>query len=512
MMKKLLYLALLMPLTNFGQVLSANFDDGVVPPDGWSFEQTNADETWKPTLIALTGAGSATVSYDPALVDQNERLITPSVNLTGFTTVSLKFTTSESYYWSVTPNNFYDTFVEVSTDGGLTWNQVWSEIDLGVFTSFVSIPVTVDLSSYAGNSDVKIAFHYVGNNGADWTIDDVSIVTCLSPTSPALVTTTATSASVTWAGTSANYEVEYGVSGFTQGSGTVVPVTSAAYAFSNLEPSTTYQYYVRSICSANSQSEWLGPIAFTTVCEGAAEVPMTEDFESAVAPALPACSSTQNVGTGNDWAVSAITEYGFTTKHLRYKWSATSAANTWFFTKSVNLTAGQSYTLTYKYGNTGTTYVESLKVSLGMGANAAAMSATPLADHPAITNNTPNTNSVTFTPDATGAYNIGFNAYSIADRFYLFVDDITIDVALGTKQFDASQFDFFPNPVKDVLNLAYSQPMSSVEVYNMLGQKVVSEQANANQKQINMSGLSAGSYMVKVYSGDMVKTIKVVKQ
>jgi hypothetical protein len=83
---------------------------------------------------------------------------------------------------------------------------------------------------------------------------------------------------------------------------------------------------------------------------------------------------------------------------------------------------------------------------------------------------------------------------------------------LGTNPFDSTNFTYYPNPVKNVLNLSYNQEISSVEVFNLLGQKVSINTINANDAQVDMSHLSSGTYMVKVTSDNQVKTIKVVKE
>ncbi|TRW23098.1 T9SS type A sorting domain-containing protein [Flavobacterium zepuense] len=155
-------------------------------------------------------------------------------------------------------------------------------------------------------------------------------------------------------------------------------------------------------------------------------VPYSENFESVTIPALPPCTTNQNVGTGNNWTTSVPGSNGFTTKTLTYLYSL-NAANTWFYTKALNLTGGTSYRLTYKYGNNG--YTESLKVAYGTANNATAMT-TVLADQPSITNSDgPLTKTIDFTPATTGVYYIGYNIYSIANQNSLFVDDITLDVS-----------------------------------------------------------------------------------
>ena len=86
------------------------------------------------------------------------------------------------------------------------------------------------------------------------------------------------------------------------------------------------------------------------------------------------------------------------------------------------------------------------------------------------------------------------------------------DASLGNSSFDNANFSFYPNPVKNVLNLSYNQEISSVEVFNLLGQKVSSNRVSANNAQIDMSNLPKGAYLVKVTSDNQVKTIKVIKE
>src|SRR5690606_35598447 len=108
-----------------------------------------------------------------------------------------------------------------------------------------------------------------------------------------------------------------------------------------------------------------------------------------------------------------------------YQYNSAEAANSWLFTQGLNLTGGQSYRLTYSYGDMGgATFPEKLAVAYGSAPSATAMT-NALADHnPVIT--VFNTNVVDFTPATTGVYYIGFQAHSDADEFYLFLDDISV--------------------------------------------------------------------------------------
>ncbi|WP_445717728.1 LamG-like jellyroll fold domain-containing protein [Flavobacterium sp.] len=65
----------------------------------------------------------------------------------------------------------------------------------------------------------------------------------------------------------------------------------------------------------------------------------------------------------------------------------------------------------------------------------------------------------------------------------------------------------YPNPVNDVLNIETVLDIQSVEIYNIQGQKVLS----SNQKQINVSDLAFGMYMVRIQDVDNnIATKKIV--
>jgi hypothetical protein len=93
-------------------------------------------------------------------------------------------------------------------------------------------------------------------------------------------------------------------------------------------------------------------------------------------------------------------------------------------------------------------------------------------------------------------------------------EDYTLNVlpSLGTQSFDLNGFSVYPNPVIDVLNLSYITAISKISVLNLLGQEVIALPVNVAQSKIDMSGLSSGTYLVKITIGDIVNTIKVIKE
>ena len=345
----------------------------------------------------------------------------------------------------------------------------------------------------------------------DFTINVVPAPSCIPPTALTATNIASDSANLGWTenGTSSVWDIEWGTSGFTPTGTPNIAGATNTQNLPGLSPNTMYSFYVRADCGG-ATSTWTGPYSFTTTCV-ATDVPYTQDFESATTPALPNCTSQQNVGTGNLWTVVSNTTYGFTTKTLRYSWNSANDANVWFYTQGINLTGGTAYKISYDYGATGTTFPERLKVAYGTSASAAAMT-NAIDDHSSVDNATPINNVVEFTPATSGVYYFGFNAYSEADQFYLFVDNIVVDVQLGNNSFDNSNFTYYPNPVKDVLNLSYNQNISQVEVYNLVGQKMTSSSFDATTAQVDMSTYASGVYVVKVSSNNTTKTIRVIKE
>lgn len=93
-----------------------------------------------------------------------------------------------------------------------------------------------------------------------------------------------------------------------------------------------------------------------------------------------------------------------------------------------------------------------------------------------------------------------------------FVDNFTIDATQSNVSIEELGFTFYPNPVKDVLNINGLQTIDSASVMNMLGQQVMNVSPGVTNAQIDMSTLSAGVYLVQVTTNSRTSTIRVVKE
>ena len=63
-----------------------------------------------------------------------------------------------------------------------------------------------------------------------------------------------------------------------------------------------------------------------------------------------------------------------------------------------------------------------------------------------------------------------------------------------------------------MLNLNYSQELSGIKIFNMIGQELINKSFNADKIQVDMSGLPAGNYFIEVRSLETTKMIKVIKK
>jgi len=89
---------------------------------------------------------------------------------------------------------------------------------------------------------------------------------------------------------------------------------------------------------------------------------------------------------------------------------------------------------------------------------------------------------------------------------------ITAGIDLDTVAFETAKLKYYPNPVDQVLNLEYNQVISSLAVYNLLGQQILVSNPNNTAAKIDLSNLSSGTYIIKIASENNSKTIKVIKR
>ena len=91
--------------------------------------------------------------------------------------------------------------------------------------------------------------------------------------------------------------------------------------------------------------------------------------------------------------------------------------------------------------------------------------------------------------------------YTFTIQNTLSIDDNLVD----------STFSIYPNPTNSKVNIKSENKFDEVEIYNILGQKVLSSKILENQE-IDMSSLTSGTYFLKLKSESLIKNAKIIKQ
>ena len=531
-MKKitLLLFTLCLSFVSYAQYLTEGFEGGTtIPPIGWTHTQTNANETWTvSTVSANTGTNSAQVVYDAALGVQNETLTSPIMDLSSATNPQVTFFVNLSYYWAVTPNNNYDVIVSVFD--GTNTTQIWEEADLGVFTSYTWIEVTLDLTAYAGNSNIQLLFNYVGSDGASLNLDDILVEEAPSCPDPTLTFAdfAQTTADITMS-TSANYDIEWGEYPYTQGSGgsTATVTAGDAYQLTGLTAGVSYNVFVRQNCGTEF-SNYIELLVGTS--PDLSTLPLSEDFELDANQALVLNFGLSYGGTTNNWAFNFDdTTDGDTTNDFAYNGVVSYLSNNTFTTQDAD-----AYIF---YGPISMTTANEYTFSFYQRTRAVSAADTPAKDFDIVVSNTndgtattvlqafddiENTayiqRTVTFTPTTDGDYYFGVHDRTdvltgVAFGNSVFIDQINVSsMPLSVDEFNQNLFTNYYNKNSKTLNLESSGlTFTSIEIYSTLGQNVISKPLTNTSESINLASLTDGVYLAKVSINGNSKTIKFIK-
>jgi|GEM_PF-2799238 len=88
------------------------------------------------------------------------------------------------------------------------------------------------------------------------------------------------------------------------------------------------------------------------------------------------------------------------------------------------------------------------------------------------------------------------------------------ETLLGTDDLISFDFVYYPNPVRDVLNITSEKQIRSVTIYNLTGQKVSNiNSAEIFNGKVDVTSLSAGVYVFRtVLEGGQIETFKIIKK
>ncbi len=87
-----------------------------------------------------------------------------------------------------------------------------------------------------------------------------------------------------------------------------------------------------------------------------------------------------------------------------------------------------------------------------------------------------------------------------------------VNTNLGVEDLVENEFSFYPNPVSNELNISSKIEMEQIEVFDILGRKVLESKPNNTQANLKMEGFSSGLYIVNVTSEGKTASFKIVKE
>jgi hypothetical protein len=275
-------------------------------PDYWDVTNDilNAGNTYSPDVGDHTTGSSNYMWIDSSSDITANEMVSPLIDLSNLTAPYVGF-----WYLSQNTNNSILHSIALDVWDGTSW--------LNIVTQSSNFPTWVQVAGAVPSTVptiTKFRIHAIANPSGttsdyfynDLGVDDFFVIEtppCPLPNNQTVSNVTATEAVLGWTenGSATTWNIEYGVQGFTPGTGSTIVsgVTSNPYTLTSLMPATAYEYYVQSDCGAtNGVSTWTGPFAFITEC---VEVDnFVENFDTTPTGSgnLPICWS--KVGTSNN--------------------------------------------------------------------------------------------------------------------------------------------------------------------------------------------------------------------
>lgn len=271
-------------------------------------------------VLAVTGSGSSTMSVQINFTDATSQTATgiavsdwyggTSTAITGFQRMNRTTNALDNNTAPVGPN-MYQYAIPI-----LAANQA-KQISSILVTRTAAVGATATLNVFAVSIELPPA-------------------TCAAPTVPTAGSITTTTASLDWTqtGTPLGWQIKYGAPGFNPATaGTAIYTTTKPYTLNPpLVASTSYDYYVRAVCSTTDTSLWSPVKNFSTLCVAPSVVSKKDSFNCG--PGTVTLEATTTAGSSIKW-YSALTGGTLLATANSYT-TPTISANTTYYIAAVN--------------------------------------------------------------------------------------------------------------------------------------------------------------------------------
>ncbi len=267
---------------------------------------------------------------------------------------------------------------------GIIIGTMSNPLDFDTFTTFSSIegqsiPIygkefLIDFDGYIGNDHHIAILHDQAYELSLFIFDDVYYKekpSCMEPIDIRISEISDTTAFLEWDNFSNgnSFELEYGLEGFMQGTGTNFTVNETETIIDDLVEETTYEFYIRTNCEGGNYSEWMGPKKFTTSCTPIA-APWIENFDDMTVygpDILPDCFKVVGSWVSSNVPLSTY-QHGDGDNEYLFINPIPQLAKTSIITPMLNLIAGTTYNFTFKVMKDDTDYTfQGFTVKTGTG-------------------------------------------------------------------------------------------------------------------------------------------------
>ncbi|MEI7597410.1 MAG: choice-of-anchor J domain-containing protein [Bacteroidota bacterium] len=211
---------------------------------------------------------------------------------------------------------------------------------------------------------------------------------------------------------------------------------------------------------------------------------------------------------GNTWFYEAIYGGHGGPGYITYEFNS-NAANDYLVSTCINFEAGKTYNLGFYYRAMDGNSPEKMRVYL-LDNQTSGSPVSQIVNLSNIANSTYAKSSSNFTVPATGSYYLGFNIYSVANSFLLFLDDISITETTEVNELKQTDISIFPNPANDEVNISANENINNISIINALGQIVYSAEVGKTTIKVNTSSFEKGIYFVKIQTENSSINQKVI--
>jgi hypothetical protein len=408
---------------------------------------------------------------------------------------------------SALPQNITNTDTRLSIFTGDCSNLICyksnDDASTSVYLSTLTFPVLAGVTyyiqwdSYWDNSDFDFDFTFAA-------VSCLKVYNVYQPNS--LTDTTATLNWEASQSTPAVYDVEYGISGFVQGTGTIVTTATNSVIMSGLVSGTIYDYYVRGECDATTFSDW-SPVNKLTMAK---TCPYYSGFDSDDQFSGWTMSGNGNGAYGPGTIASQAQS---PSKFWIFNTGTTGNMDNWLYSPPLVLQAGEAVTVSFW---TRCLTTRDLRLTVGTNNTAAAQTSTIWSNSTLLNTTYTQISAPVWTAQTTGVYYFAFNDKSAAAATAtLRLDTVNFtSTILDVKNYSSVKLIVYPNPVDAFLNISSNANLiiDSVEIVDINGRFIKHIKSETSlYEHIAVADFAKGIYFLRISTSEGIVVKKIIK-